>query len=222
MVWNYQNADCSFKKINLLCYLLVFGTLSFSVWGRLRQTTSCRRWLLPGRSIRLVAPRDARIASVPSPHRPAMLYTRYVPKEIRTQGRECPLRRIEHCQLVAVAVGLLNKSLLLECFQLGALVVCSLSLLTSCEDLFVVRLSLICLCFIKDWESWKYSPALFIANFPTDVVSWIPGNTRDSTRQQVHALSVHPFVCLSPDRWTSGRAPYRFTDLLRMLCGQCQ
>ena len=25
MVWNYQNADCSLKKLNLVCYLLKFS-----------------------------------------------------------------------------------------------------------------------------------------------------------------------------------------------------
>ena len=29
MVWSYQNADCSLKKINLLCHIVIFCTLSF-------------------------------------------------------------------------------------------------------------------------------------------------------------------------------------------------
>ena len=31
MVWNYQNADCSLRKKNLLSFVIIFGTLSFPI-----------------------------------------------------------------------------------------------------------------------------------------------------------------------------------------------
>ena len=31
MVWNYQNADCSFKNTFIVSFTMIFGTLSFPI-----------------------------------------------------------------------------------------------------------------------------------------------------------------------------------------------
>jgi len=47
MVWNYQNADCSFRKKIIVPFIIIFGRLSLLIWTELtstRRCISCGRW----------------------------------------------------------------------------------------------------------------------------------------------------------------------------------